>query len=1173
MPDKRQSRRIKKQQERNRDSAQRTQKRQKLSQYLAAQNNQTQLNKESLAELLHEPPEIVKEVFTHWMGIGQFYGAVLPVPFPKTYAVLGAPRTISLNGLENNLRLALALLELFSAKLSGFIAAYNNYTHYLISGAYSKAEEALSTVIKSHGVSLWTLEAELLIKEKQSGLKGNREFVANIQKQANDWLVQYLASHLTQRVESGMSVSAYEAAFANSLPQNEDIGESVAIMISDVRFRLSPHSTHRLEHLSYFLTSARTYSLCDLYLTFQRVLQVCIAREDAPISRQAVTSIIRRCASVFRDDRFSVMLTLLDPKQICSRDDIQDNLFRWASEYSIGNYRDVISQATLTITNDSTFIDLFELIAYSAANAKTTIPAPFTKDSLGNDILKLMHSVLCRDGDTGSSLERLLKHAYVLDCTSVSHWLMAFYVKQRGSTHYLGAEHLSALNSKRLSPRSSMAFSDHRLALNYLNECDHNYPNNVSVRLFQNYLAPRENDRNFLSTNLTPYRAIKYQAAQAELAKKHEAAASLFRDLMTLAEGRGTVLHDGVCGIVRNLTRINRIRDAADVIVDAFIKQPDVLIGQATNNIDTYLKEIAKEDFPRDERTATTSLLIIIAVRIGAIQLDSYSLFVSYDECLFAHNCTRPTQLIDKAHTFSQARLNAFFRYVCVTSVMRLSYHIRNTDDLENERLQVLQYLLSNEPHRKSETESEIADLTKRATLRAAVKQVESSRLYVNTAGIRQFLQSEHAQTFERYIQIREITDEDLRRQILKFEINNRSPEYADMAIQLFSELFIEVRDRFVSSKADGLDTYLSMRVRHGHLSAQLRSQFEQLNLVTRHVEADGKYARNEYWANRLSSLNGDVIEQVDNVLRELSESVDRIIDEVNSEWIRISLDPFEQKAMFNYFYSVTQLVIYYYSFSGITDHDEFVDLCFQHLWNRTEVLLEGIRSALLSILRPRLTEAVTLAESRLDRIHPEIQNFDLKDRIASCRTNIQNDVNRVADWFTTSSLNVVEAFDFALLVETAAEIVRRVHQEVQFKPECNLEEHKHLDGMWFNAYVDVMFILFDNVVRHTHATSPRCIVKMATQGHRLIISVSNILSAAQISTLSEKVDSINRSFGRESVETKLQTEGGTGFVKLNKLLRQDLRQSDPQVQCTIRDENLFQVEISMPLAHIRTTL
>ncbi len=96
------------------------------------------------------------------------------------------------------------------------------------------------------------------------------------------------------------------------------------------------------------------------------------------------------------------------------------------------------------------------------------------------------------------------------------------------------------------------------------------------------------------------------------------------------------------------------------------------------------------------------------------------------------------------------------------------------------------------------------------------------------------------------------------------------------------------VLTEFPLSTTHGLDCYLSMRVRHGTLSGQLRSPLEEQHLITQRESGSQEYKPNEYWPNRLPEVSPERRSKVEERLSTFSKSYDDFIDRIANKLIQI---------------------------------------------------------------------------------------------------------------------------------------------------------------------------------------------------------------------------------------------------------------------------------------------
>ncbi|APZ91562.1 hypothetical protein Fuma_01151 [Fuerstiella marisgermanici] len=187
---------------------------------------------------------------------------------------------------------------------------------------------------------------------------------------------------------------------------------------------------------------------------------------------------------------------------------------------------------------------------------------------------------------------------------------------------------------------------------------------------------------------------------------------------------------------------------------------------------------------------------------------------------------------------------------------------------------------------------AEIAEITQQDQLRKAIQQVESGRIFVNTKGIQSALSDESLQNFVRLQRVLKINNQAARKQleVTGIELAGKSVVYVDdYSSELLREFAEEIRDEFVGNTSHGLNTYISVHIRHGYISSQVRGQFELHHLATR--ETNGAYQDNQYWLERLEPLGNVSLEKANRLFKAFSSDLDEIVEEVNSKWIRIK-DP-----------------------------------------------------------------------------------------------------------------------------------------------------------------------------------------------------------------------------------------------------------------------------------------
>jgi hypothetical protein len=273
-------RKVRKKREREQQAREHAKERSTIQSYISDSKQKSGLSGTRILHLLRESARVKSVVFAHLFTTPAFRKRYIPLPFPTNYTTLGKAGVDSPSKLEDCLRLAFEILKQCSSQITLFVSRRTEFAGHMLRGSLKEAEKTLHVLRGELGLSVWMIEAELLLKEYQLGLDGNRSFAAEVTEQVEDGLIKFYISYLTQRVESTLSVHAYEAALTESIPDEKDIDDRVAPIISEVMFRLSYHRNFDVKHLDFLLVAARSYSVCDLYLTYLRILETGAARSD-----------------------------------------------------------------------------------------------------------------------------------------------------------------------------------------------------------------------------------------------------------------------------------------------------------------------------------------------------------------------------------------------------------------------------------------------------------------------------------------------------------------------------------------------------------------------------------------------------------------------------------------------------------------------------------------------------------------------------------------------------------------------------------------------------------------------------------------------------------------------------------------------------------------------------
>ena len=439
-------------------------------------------------------------------------------------------------------------------------------------------------------------------------------------------------------------------------------------------------------------------------------------------------------------------------------------------------------------------------------------------------------------------------------------------------------------------------------------------------------------------------------------------------------------------------------------------------------------------------------------------------------------------------------------------------------------------------------TRDEIKKLTSERAIRDSVHQVDSSKVYVDVTGISKSLDRDFAEVFDRFLQWKSIEREN-RMSLMTFDIVGKkitktNVVHYDAAFELFKSLFGILRDKYISSEKFGLDSYLSLRVRHGTLAGQLRRLFENRKLITTVDTKTGQYHRNEHWHSLTTGGNGEIL---NNLLADFSGKVDEIIEDAKTEWLQIKTDE-KRDGLFDFDFSEDELTSMFADSIKLNEYEEFIDFSLEHLKQRAEEVLSLVREKITTELRHLFIDAISELEHSSETQLVAVDLSDFKASLGQCRTEIQQELDLVAGWF--ESVGEVQMPDFELVhaVNTCVEMLSRVSPELETHTDITESCKWKLPGGFFVHLVDLLFLPMENAIKYS---KPGSTVSIS-------IGENEDLACITISNEAKETDDVRHlKLLSTDLETRISStdthqavlrEGGSGYYKLGRLVHVNLK-------------------------------
>jgi hypothetical protein len=456
------------------------------------------------------------------------------------------------------------------------------------------------------------------------------------------------------------------------------------------------------------------------------------------------------------------------------------------------------------------------------------------------------------------------------------------------------------------------------------------------------------------------------------------------------------------------------------------------------------------------------------------------------------------------------------------------------------------------------------------------MKEIEQSKIYVDVDSIKRTVDEDLRETYARYMALRQSRVEVIEPEKIRNAVKNVTAgnileivrlELPQSEIsEVFESIVTKIRDEYVMSPEHGLDKYLSVRIRHGTLAAHLRRPLENAKIVTTRDSSSGEYKWNDYWDQRLSNEPSIVRETAIARLSTFSREYDKFIGDVKS-WIQVKKDS-SGPGLFDFTLESNSIRVISEALPEGTSFMDCVELLLNGFSQTLDLNLERVRDQIANLAK---TEGRTLLESLardIERFASSSPCRELLNAIRTATTEQQVAIDRMSTWFRRAHGTGDDPFTLQEAVDVSAEwVVRTVYSG--FTVSVQSDQDTNLSGTLLPTFVDILFIIFENIARHSHSlATPSAEITLMVTENNIQILVENRIDSALIDEISyQKVNEIKSSIQDEKNATMVRREGGTGFHKLARILSHDL-EVEPNLDFGFRGDKFF-VIVNIPMKWI----
>lgn len=1099
----------------------------------------------------------------------EFEKSIFGSPLPSTPSDFKIEPPMSKIKLENEIQWGWSYLSLFLEQISYFCEKSIEFENSVLLGDFEFGFRTLDDIENKLGVSLWLIKNRISLLQAAKGLEAQKVFANTVQNET-DPIISFIIYYISYRTEPAVSPNK----FVDNLT---DIFSNLRIptALKDyLSFHIMPGHMPDFEDISNVLIYESSGSVIDYYISTLTLASNIICSHNEKIRQNKVLP-KKDSFLEFNDSRLKIL------KSITGENFIDDGCIHEAGlkafeQLITGNHDEVLKiyDSILHGKNIQDF-NIIEIVGQSLSINESVKCR--NEDVLINKILNLIASAIKKDDEVDKSIFELLKISWNFISLPWAQFLLDFVISEISDTPFVkenGRSISSEFTSRFINPIRIMDFPPGNLRRKYSELIEYA----ISSDYIKDYIeicVDEENDSCELYQ--LPEEVILLQRARNSYLSRN------FGDSLNAAtnlvkSNNKYYTHQSIRLISNCYIKLGRVKECIDYMVDEYIANKNILrilpFEDAVNNLnDETINDLRKNiSFP---------IIYDIIVKKGEIKYEKERAY-AYEDFLLANNLERPSQLENVKKKFGQNKLVYYLNNLCVEQVMDSSIFFDSSDDIANERVSVCS-LLTELDHQNSDVyNAEIRKILRRQALRKKFKEIEQSKIYVDLESIKKVAEINLRENYNRYIAFLKDGIDDL--SLALSDAARESFDKGDIEKllslvlptneinSLFESIIVELRDEFVTSPEHGLDKYLSVRIRHGTLSSHLRSPLENENLITQKDSIDGDYKESTYWSKIISNEdNQNDVKEILESIKEFSQKFDKLIEKILQDWIQIKVDP-KHIGVFDFTIIKSQIPVLATIVNEETKFSKFLDDVFDYFCQLLEVSLKNMRDRIRNEAKKEANEMLNDLQRKIEEYNYPIDTGELIRSINRGRTNLMLAFDRVIEWFRYIKSTEKKPFlieDVIKIAETSVQLSNK-----NFRIDFNISNEMkklYVKGK-FASFVDILFIIFENIIRHSAIKGIiEAVVNLEYKNKKIIIQVSNKLgkNVSKKENI-EKIARLKDSIEQREYGEKIKKEGGTGFYKIKQILSHDFtiheKNNEPILEFGFNNEDNFVVLVGIPI-------
>lgn len=558
-----------------------------------------------------------------------------------------------------------------------------------------------------------------------------------------------------------------------------------------------------------------------------------------------------------------------------------------------------------------------------------------------------------------------------------------------------------------------------------------------------------------------------------------------------------------------------------------------------------------------------------VPVAISRVQRDipedgSDLLFLTVEQYLMEHGVAKPSEL-----DVDPDKHVEFLYEACSIEALRQSLEFDSKLEVEEERLALLNLLSATDADRRTAYEQEAHRIIGRQTVEELLQRYGVGKIHCDERAILRWAEEELAAKF---IRLQDFIDagllpvaKDAEVEFLSHLSSGKEGTFtfrvpSSEALSIAESFINELSNKYALDPRHGIDSYLSLGMRHGELEEHLRTPLSNRELLSsKDITA---YAKTTFWND---TFGYEIGKKIGEVIAKFSERYDNTLKEIKNERIQVKRKE-KPEGIIDLKWQQHEILSFATTFAKTKNLKDLLEEFSTYYWVIVEQKLMPSKGKVNNEIKPLLHSLIDELEAEVSKQTQFARLGPFSDAITRAREDLDAAIRELASWHNVARSTDTEPIALTDIIAAAEKIVSRLYRNFNPNVEITGDTHVSLTSS-LHVLIEVFKALFINVQEHSGIENPEIIVDIdAAVSDQLVVNFSS--SCSDIEAGRSAAETANQTIQTGEYEAQLPKEGGSG---LPKVARATVKDGRPNTVVSVDEEkSLFCVQMAFGLFHIQ---